>query len=645
MNYLLKCVLLMAFVIRAIPDNAQSSQPFRLPAIFSDNMVLQQGKPLPVWGEAEPGTRIEIWLNGFHRDARAGKDGRWTAYLPAMTAGGPFELKITGPQTLVFKNVMIGEVWFASGQSNMNFTIDRADHPVDDSKKVIAEANYPNIREFRVPTVTMSTPVTFLKGGTWKVCTPENVKQFSAVAYFFAKYLHLDKKVAVGIIHSSVSGTPIESWISAGYLGAHPDFKDTVSKILKTRPDWPALNAKANKIDAERATIVREAHAGQTIGVYLPEYDDSDTSWRDFTYPLRAARMSVPDYSLVWVRKVIHIEGPLPKKDLILSTGTIVQGDLTYFNGVLIGHENDEAPRNYKIPAKLIRKGKNVIAIRFSNEWNNGRIGNTGEHPALHTADNSTNISLEGNWRFNAKIEPDLPVARTVYVRAPTGLFNGMVSPVTPYAIKGFLWYQGEGNAGNAKQYKALFALLLMDWRVHWKQGDLPFLFVQLPNYNAGWAAIREAQASLLSYGKTAMAVTIDVGDPNNLHPGHKEPVGYRLYLAAKRVAYHDTTITLGPQLAGFKVEGKDVTLHFKYADKGLVTRGASDAQGFMIAGQDKKFYPAHGTLVDGTHIRLSNSQVSRPVAVRYAWSGNPQCNIYDSKGLPCAPFRTDDWQ
>jgi sialate O-acetylesterase len=644
MKYLLKklCLFIILSSMACIVS-AQDSQHIRLPAIFCDNMVLQQGKALPVWGEAKAGTILKIVLNGQYTIAKTGKDGKWLAYLPSMNAGGPFELKIIGLHTLILKNVMIGEVWFASGQSNMNFNIDRPDHPVNNSKKVIAEANYPNIREFKVPTSTTSTPTTFLTGGKWKVCTPENVKQFSAVAYFFARYLNLDRKVAVGIIHSSVNGTPIEAWISAGYLGAHPDFKDTVHHILQNKPDWPALNMASAKVDSTREAIVRKTHNGQDKGVNLIDFDDS--GWRNFNYPLRAVKMEVPDYSLVWVRKEINFEGPLPKTDLILNTGTIAQGDLTYFNGVLVGYSNDEAQRNYVVPAKLFRKGKNVITVRFSNEWNNGRIGNVGEHPSLHTADSSINIPLEGNWRYNDKIEPYLPVARAIYVRAPTGLFNGMVSPVTPYAIKGVLWYQGEGNAGNANQYKTLFPMLLMDWRIQWKQGDLPFLFVQLPNYNSGWEAIREAQASLLSYGNTGMAVTIDVGEPNSLHPGNKEPVGYRLFLAAKKIAYQDSAVTFGPQLAGFKVDDSTVTLHFNNVGKGLVAKGATNALGFTIAGPDKKFYPARATIIDGTHIKLYCINVNSPVAIRYAWSGNPICNVYDSNGLPCAPFRTDSWE
>jgi len=636
---ILIAIILFSFNCLAL---AKSLPSLKLPAIFCDNMVLQQGKLLPFWGEAKPLSPVEVILNGEHAHTQAGKDGKWLTYLPAMRAGGPYQVKVIGTDTLMIKNVMIGEVWFASGQSNMNFTIDRPDHPVDNSKQVIAEANYPDIREFSIPATTKSTPVDFLDHGSWKVCTPENVKRFSAVGYFFARQLHLDRKVAVGIIHSSVSGTPIESWISAGYLGAHPDFKDTVRRIIQEKPDWDALNARSGKVDSARNAIVLAAHNGQDNGVQLPQFDDS--GWRTFSYPLRAARMSVPDYALIWVRKEINFDTPLPKTDLQLSLGTIAQGDLTYFNGVLVGQGNDEAPRNYVVPARLLRKGKNIVVVRFSNEWNNGRVGNDGEHPSLHSTDKKINISLEGEWHFNAKIEPDLPVARTIYIRAPTGLFNGMVAPVTPYAIKGILWYQGEGNAGNAKQYRALFPLLLMDWRIHWKQGDLPFIFVQLPNYNSGWETIRDAQASLLSYANTGMAVTIDVGDPNNLHPGNKEPVGYRLYIAAKKVAYQDTAVTLGPRMVNYHVDGRNVLIDFKDVGKGIKLKGDTDVKGFLIAGPDKKFHPAHGKLIDGTHIKVSSDEVANPVAIRYAWSGNPACNLYDSNGLPCAPFRTDNW-
>lgn len=610
-----------------------------LPEIFSDNMVLQQGKPIPVWGDAAPASRIDIFLGENQASAKADAAGKWIAYLPQMKAGGPYILRITGPRSITIKNVMIGEVWFASGQSNMNFSIGR---PVNDSQKVIRDARFPDIREFRVNGRAMSQPARNLPGAKWKVCSPENVPEFSAVAYFFAKELHLDRKVPVGIIHSSFNGTQIESWISAGYLGSHPDFKDTVTKVLQEKPDWEALDLESQKIDAARNAIVSTVNNGKRLGVCNTDYDDSE--WRTFNFPLRASGMAVPDYSLIWARKEVEISKDDMNKDLHLELGTVVESEITYFNGVEIGRGIREGKRSYVIPVRLLKEGKNIIAVRFSNEWNNGRIGNDGEHPSIHSADSTFMVPLEGKWTYSDKIEPELPVPKVIYIRAPTGLFNGMVAPVSPYAIKGFLWYQGEGNAGRAGQYTELFPLMLMNWRISFRQGDLPFLFVQLPNYNAGWALIREAQASLLKYPKTGMAVTIDLGDPNNLHPGNKEPVGQRLYKAARQIAYHEAVECLSPVIRNWRFSGGAAFLNFENTAKGLMSGGDTIITGFMIAGKDHKFYPATAVITEGTIIKVYNKQVPEPCAVRYAWAGNPVCNLYNSAGLPCAPFRTDNW-
>lgn len=610
-----------------------------LPKIFSDDMVLQQGKPVPVWGTAAPFVNIEVSIANIHIRTCAAYDGKWIAYLPEMEYGGPYEMMIIARDTVSFSNVMIGEVWFASGQSNMNFSIGR---PVDNSEQVIAEANFPNIREFSVPGRTSSEPSADLPGGRWKVCNPANVKQFSAVAYFFAQHLHLDKKVAVGIIHSSFSGTPIESWISADYLGMIPYFRDTVQTIQKEKPDWAAMDQASRKLDSLRDVITATANNGMKQKVFANDYDDSE--WRSFDYPLRASRMNIPGYALVWARKTIELKSR-SKTDLYLDLGTVTESEITYFNGVEIGRTKLSGKRTYRVPAGIIKKGKNVITIRFSNEWNNGRIGNDDEHPSLHSEDNSVKISLGGKWRFNEKIEPELPVAKVIYIRAPTGLFNAMVSPVTPFAIKGFLWYQGEGNAGNAPLYKELFPALVTDWRIHWKQGELPFLFVQLPNYKAGWAQIREAQASLLKYPKTGMAVTIDVGDPNELHPGNKKPVGERLYQVAKRVAYNDTAIVLFPKPKEYQVADNSIYLSFDEVGQRLMTADSKAIRGFTIAGKDQQFHPAAAEFIDKCTIKIHSAEVTEPKALRYAWEGNPNCNLCNSEGLPCAPFRTDTWE
>jgi len=603
-------------------------------------MVLQQGVAVPVWGAATPSSKIIVTVAENKAEVHADEIGKWMVYLPAMHAGGPYQLVVKGSDSLTFKNVMIGEVWFASGQSNMNFSIDR---PVENSEQVIADANYPNIREFKVKNTSSRTPTSIYKG-SWAVCSPENVKKFSAVAYFFARQLHVDKKVAVGIIHSSYSGTPIEAWISADYLVTHPDFIDTVNAIVNDTTDWSVLDIYAAKIDSLRNVIVNKATSGLINGVTKLDYDDSN--WKSIDYPLKASRMNVPAYALVWARRVIEIPNNGKSADLYLNLGTIIRKDITYFNGVEIGRGNEETERKYIVPLKLIRKGKNVLSVMLLNEWGNGRIGNFVDAPLLHSVDSSVFISLRGNWKYNSNIEPALPVASS-NKNQPTGLFNAMVFPMIPYAIKGFLWYQGESNAGRAQQYKSLLPLMVTDWRIQWKQGELPFLFVQLPDYGNSieLAQLRESQASLLKYPNTGMAVTIDVGDSTNIHPAKKETVGYRLWLAAKKIAYHDSDVTIGPVLKSYTVSLDSVRLNFSDTRGGLTTKGDEAITGFTIAGENQIFCPAKAIIRDKSSVILYSEKVRRPVAIRYAWTGNLPANLYDNEGTPCIPFRTDSWQ
>jgi len=316
---------------------AQTKKSIGLPPIISDNMVLQQGVAVPVWGAATPSTKVTVTVAENQAEVRADENGKWMVYLPAMSAGGPYQLVVKGNDSLSFRNVMIGEVWFASGQSNMNFSIGR---PVENSERVIADANYPNIREFKVKNTSSRTPTSFYKG-SWAVCNPENVKKFSAVAYFFARQLHVDKKVAVGIIHSSYSGTPIEAWISADYLVTHPDFSDTVNAMVNDTTDWSVLNRYAATIDSLRNAIVNNATNGLIAGVTKLVYNDAN--WKSIDYPLKASRMNVPAYSLVWARWVIEIPRHGKSADLYLNLGTVIRKDITYFNGVEIGRGNEEA--------------------------------------------------------------------------------------------------------------------------------------------------------------------------------------------------------------------------------------------------------------------------------------------------------------
>ena len=554
-----------------------------------------------------------------------------------LHAGGPYTLRVySGKQEKLFKNVMIGEVWLASGQSNMNYRVGS----VLSAPSVIEEANYPDIREFCTPEVVSRKPLTDLTGGEWKVCSPETVKSFSAVAYFFARALHLDKKVPVGIIHTSWSGTICEAWISAEMLYTLPAFKNRViEEIYQSDADWAALHQLGVEKDRERENIVQSSQVGLKLGVHKRSFNDK--AWAEESYPVYPTRVGLGGYQLLWLRKEIILPQEAMGKDLILHLGKVMTGDVTYFNGVEVGRERWDGVRTYHVPARLLRKGKNVIAVRLLSEWGNGRLGDEASNPYLSTDDQLMRISLKGAWKYNGAIEPKLPVGKG-YSNNITCMYNTKIAPLLPYGIRGFLWYQGEGNSGQPELYKQLQPTMINDWRIRFEQGYLPFLFVQLPNIEGGSCQyFREAQAESLNLPNVGMAVSIDVGDPYDIHPNNKRPVGERLYLRAKELAYHDSIgVFQGPVYTSFRIEGDSIRLKFTNTGSGLISKDNKNLRTFEIAGKDGKYVPAKA-IIDGKDILVWSDMVKDPQNVRHAWSSNPSVNLYNKEGLPATSFRT----
>lgn len=593
--------------------------------LFSDHMVLQQGIPMPVWGRAKAGEKITISINNKVVSTITGADEKWMAKLPVMAYGGPYVLTIKSTDhSINIKNVMIGEVWLASGQSNMNFTVGR---PVAHMDEVVKSANEPMIREFTVPLTVSKLPLSDLSGGVWKVCTPESVKNFSAVAYFFAKTLHSKMKVAVGIIHSSYSGTSIQSWMSNG------------TQKTDDGEDWGQLQILSDSIRKVRQRLIDTAAFGMRAGVQMPEYNDAN--WEEVTYPVEVTRIG-PAYGFVWFRKTITLPENALGKTFKLNLGKLAESDVTWFNGTEVGRSKMEDSSVYIIPANLIKAGKNVIAVRLVSQWGNGRLGHPEDQSFLISTDKELTLSLGGNWRYNTEIEPKIITTTREYQNMPSALFNAMINPIIPYGIKGFLWYQGEGNANDFSRYQYLQPELFNDWRKRWGSSRIPFLFVQLPNLKGAesWPQMREAQVFSLNYPNTGMAVTIDVGDPYDVHPHNKQPVGYRLALLAENVAYHQNVVAHGPIYQSHRISGNIVHLQFKPSKSKLVLKEGT-ISGFEVAGEDNQFYPAQASLQDG-EIILSSARVSTPKIARYAWSASPEVSLYNAAGLPAAPFRTD---
>ncbi len=619
--------------------------------LFTDNMVLQRDQTIKIWGKAEPGSSVEVELGNSRAEAVAGGQGRWEAALPPMPAGGPYELILRGEKTYRIKNVMIGEVWVCSGQSNMEMPVSR----VMNAKQEIAAAHYPEIRLLTVEKATSPAPLDTFRSAGWQLCTPKTVADFSAVAYFYGRSLYKELNVPIGLIHSSWGGTVIEAWTSAETLRKFPEFADRLDSLEKISHENIAKALKEYKARMKaREKRMHGPDAGMRDGKYVWNAPGLNTSeWEEMELPTLWERAGHRDLDgAVWFRKRVNIPPSMSGKTLTLSLGPVNDNDITWFNGVKVGETKGASEKRiYKIPASLVNKGTNVIVVRVFDIGNNGGI--YGQPDELKITDDAGHvIPLRGVWKYRIGLAVE-PVPRSPYdPNQPTVLYNAMIRPLIPYAIRGAIWYQGESNAGRAYQYRQLFPAMITDWRTHWDQGDFPFYFVQLANFlhpqaepgDDAWAELREAQLMTLRLPNTGMAVTIDIGDADDIHPKNKQEVGRRLALNALRLTYGKDVENSGPLYDSMQIEGKRIRLTFTHVDGGLVAKGGGALKGFAIAGADKHFVWADAKIAGNTVV-VSSHKVKHPVAVRYAWASNPVCNLYNKAGLPASPFRTDDWR
>ncbi len=639
---------LQIFVLILIFFAQLSASSLQLGKIFGSNMVLQRDMFIPIWGKAEPGAHIHIFFAGWQASTTTKACGNWKILLPEYAAGGPYEMTVSGPDTTItFTNVNIGDVWIASGQSNMQWT-------VKDSKNAeqeIAAANYPNIRLFYVPRHVSGLPEWDVSGGEWQECSPETVPEFSAVAYFFGRELFQELDVPIGLIHSSWGGTPAESWTSAGMLKTIADFKSTAEKVLTEHPDYELLAEAQKPLDDLYNRLVYSSNDGIKKGVHERTFNDKD--WHVMQVPGWWEQDSLPGYDgSVWYRKTIELPKSLKGKDLEVHLARMTHFDIVYFNGAEIGSSRlDQQLRTYTVPGDLVRRGKNVLAVRITNRYGNGGFAGPAEEMYLQVAgSDSTLMPLSGEWTYSGDYEQPLP-QRTSYAHRPSALYNAMIAPLIPYGIKGAIWYQGESNASRAYQYRELFPKMIEDWRVRWGQGYFPFFYVQLANYTdvvdepgeSTWAELREAQCMALDYPNVGQAVTIDIGQADDIHPRNKQDVGKRLALAARQIAYGQDIVHSGPMYKSMQINDGKVFLTFDHVGSGLVANGEKLA-GFAIAGPDSQFIWADA-VIQGEQVVVSHPFISEPIAVRYAWADNPVCNLYNKEGLPASPFRTDAWK
>jgi sialate O-acetylesterase len=612
-------------------------------------MILQRDSQLPVWGWASPKEKVTVMLNGRSFRTRADINGNWQIILPPVKAGGPYNMEISGKNKIVLKEILFGDVWFCSGQSNMvhQMNIHDITYAAD-----IAKANYPQIRQCWIPTLTsLQGSREDLPAVHWRSAVGDEVRPFSAVAFFFAKKIHERYKIPVGIINASVGGTPAEAWISEEGL---KDFT-ALQSTLQRNKDTAYTNAMNRRTSPSSNRPETPADAGLASSVKWFDPAFIPKGWRTIHIPGYWEDQGLKELNgIVWYRREIDLPASMTTKPAKVFLGRIVDADELYINGQKVGNTTYMYPqRRYAIAPGILKEGKNVFVIRVTNH--SGKGGFVPDKPYCIFSGKDT-VDLKGSWLYKPGLvfKPSTGAGKVVGFSAqsqPAALFNAMVAPVINYAIKGICWYQGEANTGQPQNYFPLMQALIQDWRTRWKQPGLPFLYVQLPGFmdfnylpsESNWALLREAQLKTLTVPNTGMTVAIDLGEWNDIHPDNKKEVGERLALQAIHLAYGENIIYSGPLYQSSITENDRIIIQFSHTGNGLTTTDGEPPSEFAIAGADKKFVWAK-TKIENNKVIVWSDEVSEPKFVRYAWADNPvNPNLINKEGLPASPFRTDN--
>jgi sialate O-acetylesterase len=621
---------------------AQCSLAIRLPKIFSDHMVLQRDKPLKIWGWGNAGETVKLTFNGQTVQAKASRNGTWMATLKPMSHGGPFEMTIAAKSgNISLKNILIGDVWLGSGQSNMEWIL----RNTNEAEKEILTANYPKIRLFTVEKDQSFTPKDDLKSGQWLECNSSNAANFSAVAYYYGKELQKELDIPIGLINSSWGGTKVEPWISWDLMSKEPEFKNT---------DITKFEASAKDIESKQRQYAEAMNNDKGLGEkwFLPETPLQ--GWKIIKLPQEWSGTDIGNTDgIVWFRKEVELSKAQVDSGR-LSLGPIDDADVTYVNGEEIGKEtNYSKPRSYAVNLGILKEGKNVIVVKVRDDQGGG--GLYGKPDQLFLEVKGMRIPLEGEWIYKPSVlTSDYGIVNVGPNAYPSHLYNAMIAPVINYPIRGVIWYQGESNTYASYRYIDLFQKLITNWRQKWGY-EFPFYWVQLANFMAPaqqpgesqWAELRDAQRMALSLPKTGQAVIIDIGEADDIHPRNKKDVGHRLAVNALANEYGKNVEFSGPVYRSMEKQNDRILLTFEHARNGLqaYNNKYGYVQGFAIAGADKKFVWARAFIENGKVVVYSPA-VKDPIAVRYAWSDNPgDANLYNMEGLPASPFRTDQWE
>jgi len=637
-------------VLLLLTINATAFAQLKLARLFSDHVVLQRQKPIPVWGWANPNETVKVSLASQTQSAQADASGKWLVKFNPLEAGGPHQLNVSATSgNLTVKDILIGEVWLCSGQSNMEWRVAQADNYMEEKK----DADYPQIRHFFVEHDVTMTPQADLKNGEWKIATPETVGNFTAIGFFFARELYKKLNIPVGLLHSSWGGSQIEGWISKEAMLTDSELKPYAQNL----PDnWDAADAIH---DAKTRKALLGSSDINPDAAYEKKYVEENhdiSKWLNAGSPLGQW-----DWKGVWMfrgngymARNIDVPADMTGKETTLGLGIQDSPNEIYVNGQLVFKGILKGNRKITIPANTWKTGSNRLTIKFGKmiepSWYG--LGLMGGNDDLYLSAGSDKISLANGWRILPSFADKHEYLHSSN-NVGTTIYNSMIAPLVPFAIRGALWYQGESNAGRAYQYRKSFPLMINDWRKQWND-DFSFYFVQLSSYGgyqnsnqgSNWGELREAQTMTLSLPKTGMAVSTDVGNPKDIHPTNKQDVGHRLALNALKFDYAQDVLHSGPNYESVKFEKGKATLTFKYVGKGLTAKDKFGyLQGFEIAGDDKVFYYAKADIV-GNKVVVYHPKGLKPVAVRYAWADAPEdANLFNVDGLPASPFRTDDWK
>jgi len=661
------CLVLFAgSAVKAQPQGPQPwwpTQPRDLPLLhplFSNDAVLQREIAAPIWGWTKPGEQVRLTLDGKPiGEATAAADGRWQAKLPAARAGGPHEIAVqAGARTETIRNILFGDVWLCSGQSNMNWPVRLSQN----AEEEIKQANDPELRSFTVDFYASLVPMKVPPRAKWEVCKPETAKNFTGVGYFFAKQIRTTRKIPVGIIHASVGATAAEAWVSGDALNKKMpfDFPDRLTDLQKQVDSLGGVDTDYFQALEKWVATIDPASAKKHYASD-PNLDTSD--WQDLEVPKPWQEAGLKDHNgLVWFRHTIEIPEAWKGRDLSLVLSIIKEVDLVWFNGTLIGSKPISGVRTYHVDANLVKPGRNLfVAAIYCKEGPGGFCSGPSNMIVKPEGIPNAQLRLTGTWKAKAsakasEITQPAPLPLVGHYKTITTFYNGMIAPLIPFGIKGALWYQGEANGPFWLQYRRLLPTLIEDWRSRFGVGDFPFLIVSLANLNSlqtrplepGWAELRESQwRTVRTVPNTGLAMTIDIGDPGNIHPKNKQEVGRRLSLVARNLVYGEKDLLYsGPEFKEMQIElpkGDKIRLYFKHLGGGLTIKpGDTKLLGFAIAGEDRQFVWGDA-VIEGDTIVVASPGVPYPKYVRYGWAWNPIGNLYNKAGLPAITFRTDE--